>query len=648
MNEKAKDRPRESDGSKLLPGALVAVATLSLVFVAVDLFGGTSKFLLVRWFGPLPLLILLGGMGWIAGLWLQRGESRAPLGKVIALALVTLFASTLGGAWTEAVSGSFSGGWIGGRLATPLLWLSSWLVGTNWLAAAIAALLLGCAVAFARRMVSEGESEPRSVADSLFGTGAKTPRQPGILTRTPILQPQAQPLAPPKDPLKRRPEDPQPLNRQEVGLLRSPSRIAKEAEAHQPSDSGRPQRDAGLRKPDASTTLPGWLSESHKKAQDRAEEPSPAPADQEDLPAHLLTPPEAKAFSAAETGELPAHLATLGETQDEDRLGELEENLAVEREIQEAVASTDSAPAAIVEEAAAATLAEDVAPETPIQDTPDAPLEKEVETVVAEQESVIAQALIEVEEDPASAEAAEECFAEIEAQEEPPPLFADWDQEEEEEAEEAKSVTETPAPELATSPDPEEAVETVAEVEAPASEPAEEVTLNLFDTGTEPEAAEPELVSQSGEASAEETATWDDSWSEAEDGVAEALAGTEVPESDPNLAEETPTDSEAAASEETVEAPQGQKEDWAPWQDEAAAPPLLFTVKTNVSNEVFKQAVELIRSETRCSAPLIQREMGITRSEANQIIERMENEGLVGPRQASGQRDVLLSKTNEA
>lgn len=70
----------------------------------------------------------------------------------------------------------------------------------------------------------------------------------------------------------------------------------------------------------------------------------------------------------------------------------------------------------------------------------------------------------------------------------------------------------------------------------------------------------------------------------------------------------------------------------------------LFTHRSEVPEHVYRNAVRMVVEEDRCSQAMLQRGLGISFSEANSIIERMSDEGLLGPPLASGRRDVLAGK----
>jgi hypothetical protein len=92
--------------------------------------------------------------------------------------------------------------------------------------------------------------------------------------------------------------------------------------------------------------------------------------------------------------------------------------------------------------------------------------------------------------------------------------------------------------------------------------------------------------------------------------------------------------------------------DWASWEEPAprrrprpAAPvraedqPLLF--ETEFDDSTYRRAVDAVLSEERCSVAMLQRRFPLSWAQAHAMIERMHQEGLVGPPLPSGRRDVL-------
>lgn len=68
---------------------------------------------------------------------------------------------------------------------------------------------------------------------------------------------------------------------------------------------------------------------------------------------------------------------------------------------------------------------------------------------------------------------------------------------------------------------------------------------------------------------------------------------------------------------------------------------VLFAHGSDVDDEVYRRAVDLVIAEDRCSAAMLQRMLPATFSEATAIIDRMHDEGVVGPQLPSGRRELL-------
>ena len=62
---------------------------------------------------------------------------------------------------------------------------------------------------------------------------------------------------------------------------------------------------------------------------------------------------------------------------------------------------------------------------------------------------------------------------------------------------------------------------------------------------------------------------------------------------------------------------------------------------------LFDQAVALVSREGKASTSFIQRHLAIGYNRAAKLIEQMEKEGVVGPANHVGKREVLTRRTNE-
>jgi S-DNA-T family DNA segregation ATPase FtsK/SpoIIIE len=58
-------------------------------------------------------------------------------------------------------------------------------------------------------------------------------------------------------------------------------------------------------------------------------------------------------------------------------------------------------------------------------------------------------------------------------------------------------------------------------------------------------------------------------------------------------------------------------------------------------DDVYDQAVKVVLRDKKCSTSYIQRRLGIGYNRAASLVERMEKEGLVGPANHVGKREIL-------
>ena len=75
---------------------------------------------------------------------------------------------------------------------------------------------------------------------------------------------------------------------------------------------------------------------------------------------------------------------------------------------------------------------------------------------------------------------------------------------------------------------------------------------------------------------------------------------------------------------------------------------MLFAHRSEMDEDTYRRAVTLITDEDRCTQQLLQRSLSLTFSEATAMIERMYDEGLVGPpTPTGGRREVLARRSVE-
>jgi S-DNA-T family DNA segregation ATPase FtsK/SpoIIIE len=59
-------------------------------------------------------------------------------------------------------------------------------------------------------------------------------------------------------------------------------------------------------------------------------------------------------------------------------------------------------------------------------------------------------------------------------------------------------------------------------------------------------------------------------------------------------------------------------------------------------NELYDQAVAIVLRDRKASTSYVQRRLGIGYNRAASLVERMENEGLIGPANHAGKREILV------
>jgi hypothetical protein len=106
------------------------------------------------------------------------------------------------------------------------------------------------------------------------------------------------------------------------------------------------------------------------------------------------------------------------------------------------------------------------------------------------------------------------------------------------------------------------------------------------------------------------------------------------------------------------------KKDWASWDEAPKERPRLRLVRAEEpevmqteivadlpagqTDDAYERAVALVAREDRCSVSLLQRNLGVTFGEATALIDRMYQQGVVGPYQPTGRREVLIGKKGAA
>jgi DNA segregation ATPase FtsK/SpoIIIE, S-DNA-T family len=65
-------------------------------------------------------------------------------------------------------------------------------------------------------------------------------------------------------------------------------------------------------------------------------------------------------------------------------------------------------------------------------------------------------------------------------------------------------------------------------------------------------------------------------------------------------------------------------------------------------NELYDQAVAIVLRDRKASTSYVQRRLGIGYNRAASLVERMENEGLIGPANHAGKREILVGRDEAA
>jgi S-DNA-T family DNA segregation ATPase FtsK/SpoIIIE len=68
-----------------------------------------------------------------------------------------------------------------------------------------------------------------------------------------------------------------------------------------------------------------------------------------------------------------------------------------------------------------------------------------------------------------------------------------------------------------------------------------------------------------------------------------------------------------------------------------------FSPGPPAGDELYGRAVAVVRADRRASAEYLQQRLGIAYMRAADLIDRMEQEGIVGPPMHNGQRPILSS-----
>jgi len=82
-------------------------------------------------------------------------------------------------------------------------------------------------------------------------------------------------------------------------------------------------------------------------------------------------------------------------------------------------------------------------------------------------------------------------------------------------------------------------------------------------------------------------------------------------------------------------------------QDDPVDPRLSNDAKPS-GDDLFDEAVEIVRRDRRATTSYLQRRLGIGYNRAASVIERLEDEGIIGPPGRGGKREILIGEAEDA
>ncbi|HHK73609.1 MAG TPA: hypothetical protein ENJ57_00440, partial [Rhizobiales bacterium] len=81
--------------------------------------------------------------------------------------------------------------------------------------------------------------------------------------------------------------------------------------------------------------------------------------------------------------------------------------------------------------------------------------------------------------------------------------------------------------------------------------------------------------------------------------------------------------------------------------DDPVSPALGLSGGSSKEDQLFDRAIEVVANDRKVSTSYIQRKLSIGYNRAATIIERMEDEGIIGPANHAGKREILLPEPDE-
>jgi S-DNA-T family DNA segregation ATPase FtsK/SpoIIIE len=75
---------------------------------------------------------------------------------------------------------------------------------------------------------------------------------------------------------------------------------------------------------------------------------------------------------------------------------------------------------------------------------------------------------------------------------------------------------------------------------------------------------------------------------------------------------------------------------------EAGAAPAAGSMDAEESGDLYDRAVAIVLRDRKCSTSYVQRRLSVGYNKAASLVERMEDEGIVGPANHAGKREILV------
>lgn len=695
MSNAHEQRTPETTTGSYLPVALFFVSVVALAKSFMESTSDGPR-VLVAFMGPAPTIAVLFGMTVLGALWFLKGQIQWPFRKILAMVLFALPLAGLLGTIQGATPGNLAGGEAGSHLGVVLLKLPT-VVATGF-----AGLLVLVTTVMAWRLAFESPSAPDSAATALAQALARTEDEEEQGSIAVVDEPEL-PLEETADAVEEEAED----QDEEPGLFADSSHLAEPEPEPVPVHldesrvlAGAMHEETPIAPPDALVALQEATRAEAEAAEARfqqveARESAPLTS------ASIVSVDEDTALPAAafETApepepveEAPMNPIALAASALLERDEATEE--PIEAPFDEPIASSFEAP---VEEETAVVEEEPVAPDAPTEESDGALVTDEIEEDVLDEDAEEAEEedldeaedidegedeevdedidAEDLEEDEEYEEEDEDFDEDEEDVEEDEDLDEDLEEDEVEEDEDEDVEEDEDLEEEDEEYEEEDADEDLEEEDAdahaeldeeeaddeavPESVDPDELEWAELERATRPEAdvvARPPIVIHDHAAAREEEAE--------EPAVAASLETPPAPDPDPIEVPSPVLQTSVESSNPRTPARSGRStDDWATWEEQDAPTsrravikdddeddeiqPVLFAHRSEVDDDVYRRAVSLVTDEDRCTVALLQRSLSVSFSEATAMIERMYDEGLVGPPLPSGRREILAGLKNE-